>query len=110
MSHFLPRLAPALAAVAVSAALFGATTTSAFASRGGPDYRLVPSEAQSGNKVARDVLWRCGDAGCTASNATSRPEIVCAHAVRELGQLTSFSFRGEAFDADTLAKCNAKAR
>jgi len=35
---------------------------------------------------------------------------MCELVVREVGTLNSFSANGTAFDADALAKCNARAR
>jgi hypothetical protein len=110
MAHTLPRILPMLASLVVSATLLGATASPAFANRGAPDYRLTVEQTVTGNKVARDTLWRCADNGCTAAAANSRPEVVCAQIVREVGKVSTFSFRGAAFDADALAKCNTKAR
>ena len=110
MKNILSRFVPAVTAIALSAALLGTTTNASFAASGAPDYRLTPEQTVSGTKIARETLWRCSDKGCTASTAASRPEIVCAHAVREIGKISSFSYRGTEFTADALAKCNAKAR
>lgn len=76
-----------------------------------PAYRAVPvAQASAETVIADGVLWRCGDNGCTATNATSRPAIVCAQAVRKVGKLASFTVGTTAFDEVTLAKCNAKAK
>jgi hypothetical protein len=76
-----------------------------------PTYRAVPATAVAQASVIADgVLWRCGSEGCLATNATSRPAIVCAQAVRKVGKLESFSVGTQAFDAEALAKCNAKAK
>ncbi|MFM7029208.1 MAG: CC_3452 family protein [Chakrabartia sp.] len=100
----------ALAALATSATLFAGTATDAFAN--GPAYRLVPATAFSAanSVVARDVLWKCAGDACVATKATSRPEVVCAAAVREIGKVTAFSANGKDFSAEQLEKCNAKAR
>ena len=109
-NRFVPQILPTFAAIAISATILGAFTAPAFANRGAPEYRLTAEQSVTGTKVARDTLWKCSDAGCSAASATSRPEIVCATAVREIGKVSSFSVRGEAFNAAALAKCNAKAR
>jgi hypothetical protein len=113
MVHFLPtltsRVIPMLASVAMAATLLGATADPSFA-QGEPAYRLTAERSVTGSKIANDVLWRCGEAGCTALSASSRPAIVCAQAARAVGKLTSFSAKGAAFDAEALAKCNSKAR
>ena len=76
-----------------------------------PAYRAVPvAQASAETVIADGVLWRCGDAGCTATNATSRPAIVCAQAVRKVGKLASFTVGTVSFDEAALAKCNAKAK
>ena len=76
-----------------------------------PMYRAVPAATPANASVIADgVMWRCGAEGCVATNATSRPAIVCAQAVRQVGKLTSFSVGAAPFDADALAKCNAKAK
>jgi hypothetical protein len=77
-----------------------------------PAYRAVPATALASvdSVIADGVLWRCGAEGCVATNATSRPAIVCAQAARKVGKLTSFSVGSQAFDEAALAKCNAKAK
>ncbi len=77
-----------------------------------PAYRAVPvtSVASADSVIADGVLWRCGSDGCTATNATSRPAIVCAQAARKVGKLASFTAGTQAFDEAALAKCNAKAK
>ena len=103
------RILTALVGLATSATLFAGTATNAFAST--PGYRLVTEASVSGNRVvAREVLWkRSGDAW-VASKATSRAEIVCSSAARELGKISAFSANGTDFTAEQLAKCNEKAR
>ena len=76
-----------------------------------PAYRAVPVAVAAAETVIADgVLWRCGDLGCTATNATSRPAIVCAQAARKVGKLASFTVGMIAFDEAALAKCNTKAK
>lgn len=94
------------------ATVFAATLTFAAAAHAGvPVYRAVPAAAVSGTKIVSDgLLWRCGADGCVATNATSRASIVCAQTAREVGKLERFSVNAEDFDAEALAKCNAKAK
>jgi putative methionine-R-sulfoxide reductase with GAF domain len=100
----------ALAAFATSATLFAGTSTEAFANSKG--YRAVPATAfaAADTVVVRDVLWKCAGSSCVATKATSRPEIVCATAAREIGKLNAFSANGQEFTPEQLAKCNARAR
>ena len=60
--------------------------------------------------VARDNVWRCGEAGCTSARTATRPALVCASLVREVGALRSFSVGGQAFGAEELENCNRRAR
>jgi len=61
--------------------------------------------------VARDNIWRCGEAGCVSTNRTStRPAIVCSALARQVGALRSFSNEGRAFAAEELENCNRRAR
>ena len=61
--------------------------------------------------VSSGRLWTCGGLSCVADGAAdSPPRHICSRLARELGVVTSFAVRGEAFDADALAACNAKAK
>ncbi|HWH18350.1 MAG TPA: hypothetical protein VNT77_08475 [Allosphingosinicella sp.] len=82
-------------------------TTPAFA---GPYYTAEPAAKPTQAKlIVRDTIWNCGDAGCSANKSNSRPAIVCALLVREVGALRSFSAGGQALSAEQLEKCNARA-
>ena len=59
--------------------------------------------------VAKDVVWRCGDLGCSGAKSNSRPAIICAALAKEIGALRSFSAGGQALGDGELAKCNARA-
>jgi hypothetical protein len=59
--------------------------------------------------VARDNAWRCGEAGCSSARSSTRPALVCASLVREVGALRSFSVGGRAFSSDELEACNSRA-
>ena len=104
----LPRIIPLAAAAVMTMVSLGVTVQPVYAANG-PDYRLTAAAPAQGTRVANETLWRCGDDGCRAAKATSRPAVVCAQAAREFGKLESFVFRGEAFDATALEKCNARA-
>ena len=67
----------------------------------------APAEARL---VVRDTVFRCGDAGCVAPRASSRPELVCAALAREVGELRMFAANGRSFDSAALAQCNSRAR
>ncbi|MGZ8313264.1 MAG: CC_3452 family protein [Allosphingosinicella sp.] len=60
--------------------------------------------------VARDSVWLCVEGACSSSRTTSRPAIVCATLVRQVGALRSFSVDGRPFESIELTACNARAR
>jgi len=68
----------------------------------------APPSAQ--RLIVRDLVWRCGDTGCTAGKSTSRAATDCAALVREAGAVLSFAVQGRALSAEELEKCNARAR
>ncbi|HMT43541.1 MAG TPA: hypothetical protein PKA59_03245 [Chakrabartia sp.] len=105
----LPRIVPLLAAATMSLLSLAPTIQPVHAAQG-PDYRAKLVTPVDGTRVASETLWRCAGGDCTAGKASARPGIVCVHVVRELGKVESFAFQGKDFDADALAKCNAKAR
>jgi hypothetical protein len=78
----------------------------------GPGFYSVTPEAPvaASKAVVRDVLFACQGGTCTAGEGTSRPAIVCAAAAKEFGRLSAFKAGAAEFDADALAKCNAKAK
>ena len=76
-----------------------------------PHYRAEPLAAPAADRlVVRGTAWRCDAAACSAPAMNSRPALVCASLVRELGALKSFSVAGRPLPADALEKCNARAR
>lgn len=56
-----------------------------------------------------DTLWECAPGGCKTTSGSGTSASVCAQAARKFGKLESFSVNEEAFAADKLAECNAKA-
>ncbi len=94
----LKALIPALALIATPALAAG-------------HYHAQPAAKPAAAKlVLRDTIWSCGDAGCAAaSQSSSRPAIVCAILVKEVGALRSFSAGGQPLTAEQLEKCNARA-
>ena len=96
----------ALAGAALIGGLAFASTAATAA--GGAYYRAeLASPAPEARFVARDVVWACTDAGCSAGQGTSRPLIMCSALAKKAGPVTSFTAGGKALDADDLARCNA---
>lgn len=97
-----------LAVLAATAALVAAMPAAA-QSRAG--YIAAPVAAKAGESfITRGVMWRCTDTGCVAPKGSSPAKVVCELTVREVGALTAFSVDGLAFDAEQLARCNARAK
>ncbi len=103
------RLSSLIASAAGSVLLLGATAASA--QPASVFYSAKPVAASAATKlVVRDTVWKCGDGGCVStSRGKSRAAFVCESLVKEVGQIESFRAGAEEFDADALAKCNAKA-
>lgn len=102
----LPTPSLALAGAALIGGLAFASTAATAA--GDTYYRAeLASPAAQTRFVARDVVWACTDAGCIASQGTSRPLIMCSALVKKAGPVTSFTAGGKALEADDLARCNA---
>lgn len=105
----MTRFASLLASAAVSFLLLSATAASAQPS--GNFYSAKPVAAPAATRlVVRDTIWKCDGNGCaSATKGKSRAVFVCESLAKEVGQLASFRAGTEEFDADALAKCNAKA-
>ena len=76
---------------------------------GGSYYRAeLASPAPKAKFVARDVVWLCDGANCSAGRGTSRPLIMCASLAREAGEVKSFTVNGAAIAPEELTRCNGK--
>ncbi len=76
-----------------------------------PHYHAEPAAQPAETRFpVRDVMWTCGNGGCTGGESNSRPAIVCALLAREVGVLRSFSAAGKPLPSEQLEKCNARAR
>jgi hypothetical protein len=106
----LSQLALVAAAIFGTALSFGATTSPAHAAAAGSYYEVQLAAPLAGAKttVVSDVAWTCDGATCRASEGSSRAEVVCARVARKLGEVASFSAKGETLDAQGLAKCNGE--
>lgn len=56
--------------------------------------------------VIRDTAFRCSGTTCQAGKSSSSARSLCQRFVRKVGPVSAFSHKGQAFDADALAKCN----
>jgi hypothetical protein len=99
--------ASVLLAFLLSFTLLGGT---AFAAPAG-QYRAEPASPPAASRlIVKDIVWRCGAAGCVAPRSNSRPAIDCSALAHEIGTLRSFTVEGQALEPAALEKCNARAR
>lgn len=97
------------AAVLYTVAGFGTLVapTAAEARDNAPYYRAeLTQPAAERIVVASGVAWTCEGTTCVAAKGTSRPLRVCRGLQRDLGEIASFTTKGEALEAKKLAKCN----
>ncbi|MES2098096.1 MAG: hypothetical protein V4459_15195 [Pseudomonadota bacterium] len=104
----MSRLIAFTGALVISTLMVG---TAATAQPQGPGYyAATPVEAPSKTSViTRETLWKFRDGAFTASKQPERDLILCQLVAQRVGKLASFTAGGQALDADSLAKCNAKA-
>ena len=105
----LSQLAFVAAAFVGTALSFGVTATPASAAPTSfYEVQLAAPVAGAKTTVINDVAFRCDGATCRGSQGTSRAEVVCARLARKVGEVASFTAKGEALDAEGLAKCNGE--
>ena len=74
-------------------------------------YVAVPvTPSTKASFITRSTTWHLRDQAYVAGIAPERPAVLCELVVRQIGALASFAVAGKAYDADQLAKCNAKAK
>ena len=95
-------------AVIASAALLAASGVSA---QTVPGYYVATPVAASAKTqlMTRTTPWRAQVGSFVAAQAPEREMVLCQLVAKDVGQLSSFSAGGKAFDAAALDKCNAKA-
>lgn len=100
----------------IAAALLGAamlsSPTASLAQEPTPGYYVAIPVAQptKTSVITSNLLWKWRDTAFTANKAPARDNIVCQMIVQRTGPLSAFTAGGQAFDADALAKCNARAK
>ncbi|MBX7460184.1 CC_3452 family protein [Qipengyuania huizhouensis] len=97
------------AAILYTAAGFGALVapSAAEARSNAPFYTAELSQpATERTVIAGGVAWTCRGTTCVAPKGTSRPLRVCRELQRDTGEVVAFTAKGEALEADKLAKCN----
>ena len=58
--------------------------------------------------VVSGTVFNCDGTGCAGRKATSRPAIVCARLVKEVGPVAKFTANGKELAAEDLARCNGQ--
>lgn len=104
-----------IATLAPAAALLAAALTGTAAAAPAPApadvYAAVPAApATKSSFITRSTAWRLQNGVFVAGQAPERPAVLCELVVRQVGELSSFAVGGKAYDAEQLAKCNAKAK
>ncbi|MEY4270569.1 MAG: hypothetical protein RLZZ58_1785 [Pseudomonadota bacterium] len=103
----LTHIASLLAAIFISTVTLWTTTATAATT---PYYSAeLAAPSADAKLIVRGTVWKCEGATCVAGKAGSRPQIICATLVREVGRLNSFSVGGKAIEQAELDACNAKA-
>ncbi len=96
--------------LALAALALVALPTAASAQVGGY-YVAVPAAAPTKTGLmTHATYWSLKNGAYVAPRASERDSVLCELVVRNVGTLSSFTAGGNAYDADALAKCNAKAK
>lgn len=66
----------------------------------------LAAPAAERTNIISGVAWQCEGTNCAAAKSNSRAVVVCQRVARELGEVTGFTAKGEALDAEDLARCN----
>jgi len=92
-------------AAMTSLTLFTATTAQA---RSTPIAYTAELQApvEAAQEIIRDTVIRCAGTECIGGPSSSAPRTICAKIADEFGPVVGFAYKGEAFDAAALAKCN----
>ncbi|QTD54939.1 CC_3452 family protein [Parasphingorhabdus cellanae] len=56
--------------------------------------------------IIKGTVMHCAGTECKGAKSGSSVKTVCARLSRKVGPLASFTYKGEAVDAETLARCN----
>ena len=105
----MKHLASLAAALVVSGTLLSAAAGHAQAPAG--YYVAVPvAQPARTSLVTRTTAWSFRAGAFVASQAPERHQVLCQLVAERTGGLSSFTVRGKAYDADELAKCNARVK
>jgi hypothetical protein len=98
-----------IAAVLTSTALLASAGASAQTPAG--YFVAVPAAPATKDAVmTRDTPWSLRDGAYITAKAPVRDMVACQLIARGVGEISSFSAGGKAFDAAALGECNTKAK
>ncbi len=109
-SAFLRSTGAIAIAMLYTALTFGAalTPTAAEARTSSAYYTAeLSAPAKEARTIIRGVVWYCKDTTCRAKKSNSRPINTCKRLSNKMGEVTSFTAKGEALAEEKLAKCNS---
>ncbi len=66
----------------------------------------LQAPVEAAQEIIKGAVIRCAGTECVGSQSNSASRTICAKLVDEFGPVASFAYKGEAFDAEALAKCN----
>ena len=93
-------------AAMTSLTLFTATTAEARSTTIAYTAELqAPVEATQ--EIIRGAVIRCAGTECIGGQSNSSARTICAKIADKFGPVSGFAYKGEAFDAEALAKCNS---
>jgi hypothetical protein len=92
-------------------AIFLAAALAAFAAPAfaGAPWTATPVQPLTrSNIVTGAVIWDCSDSGCrTTSDTTGADSLsACKALVRQVGEVSAFTFEGASYNATRLGHCN----
>lgn len=61
---------------------------------------------EASKHIIRGTVMHCAGTECKGAKSGSSFKSVCAKLARKVGPLASFTYKGEAVDAEALARCN----
>ncbi len=94
-----------IAATVFTATIFSASAASANTT--GPAFKAeLAAPTETKRHTIGDAVFACEGDTCRGTSSSSSARNVCVKLARKVGQLQSFSVKGEAFDAEELQRCN----
>ena len=71
---------------------------------------LADASTSPAKVIIDGAVWKCASGVCVASGGKSQSaDRACRRVVSKLGQVSQFTWRGEALSAEAVAACNAAA-